>query len=184
MLGACGHKSEPGNADTANLGIDNADTANLGIDNAGMNTAATVQANADQGFVNAAGASDRFEIESSQLAASSASSPAIKAFAAKMIAAHTTSTQKLKAAAGALSPALTVDDTLSATQQQAMDGLKGKTGADFDSAYAAAQVNGHQAALEMLKDYAASGDNANLKGVANGLIPTVTAHLNMAKSLK
>lgn len=183
MLAACGHKGAD-NADVANAGVDNADMANADMGNADMNAAPAAEASASQGFVNAQGASDRFEIESSQLASSSASSAAVKSFAAKMIAAHTASAAKLKTAAGALSPALTVDDTLTATQQQSLDGLKGKTGAEFDSAYAAAQVNGHQATLEMLKEYAASGDDASLKSLANGMVPTVTAHLNMAKSLK
>jgi putative membrane protein len=83
-----------------------------------------------------------------------------------------------------MSPALTPDDTLAAEQQSTLDGLKGKTGADFDTAYAAAQVDAHQKALDALKGYSASGDNAALKSFADGLIPTVTAHLNMAKGLK
>ena len=79
---------------------------------------------------------------------------------------------------------MTADDTLNPTQQQKLDSLKGLNGAAFDSAYASAQVEAHQMALDMLKNYAASGDNAQLKTFANGMIPTVTAHLNMAKGLK
>ena len=137
-----------------------------------------------QGFINAAAASDRFEIESSKLAASSASSAAVKKFATQMISAHSASTAKLKSIVGGMSPPMTPDDTLNPTQQQKLDSLKGLNGAAFDSAYASAQVEAHQMALDMLKNYAASGDNAQLKTFANGMIPTVTAHLNMAKGLK
>jgi putative membrane protein len=137
-----------------------------------------------QGFVNAAAASDRFEIESSKLAAGSASSAAVKKFATQMISAHSASTAKLKSIVAGMSPAMTPDDTLSADQQQKLDSLKSLKGAAFDSAYASAQVNAHQMTLDMLKNYAASGDNAQLKTFANGMIPTVTAHLNMAKGLK
>jgi len=35
-----------------------------------------------------------------------------------------------------------------------------------------------------LKGYAAAGDVSALKSFAGGLVPTVTAHLNMAKGLK
>jgi putative membrane protein len=59
-----------------------------------------------------------------------------------------------------------------------------KTGADFDTAYAADQVAAHQATLDALKSYSTSGDVPALKTFATGLIPTVTAHLNMAKGLK
>ena len=136
-----------------------------------------------QGFINAAAASDRFEIESSKLAASSASSAAVKKFASQMISAHSASTAKLKSIVGGMSPPMTPDDTLNPTQQQKLDSLKGLNGAAFDSAYASAQVEAHQMALDMLKNYAASGDNAQLKTFANGMIPTVTAHLNVAKGL-
>ena len=83
-----------------------------------------------------------------------------------MITAHTASTAKLKSTAATLSPAVTPDDTLSPGQQQKLDDLKGLHGAAFDSAYAAAQVDAHQAALDALNGYAASGDNAALKELA------------------
>ncbi len=167
----------------------NTDTdLNLTVDNG---TAADANATAEaplptsaQGFANAAAASDRFEIESSKLAAASASSAAVKSFADKMVTAHTGSTAKLKATAGGLSPAITPDDTLSAAQQTTLDSLKTLKGADFDRAYAAAQVDAHQKALDALNAYAISGDSDALKDFAKGLVPTVTAHLNMAKALK
>jgi putative membrane protein len=108
----------------------------------------------------------------------------VKKFAVKMIAAHTESTAKLKTTASGLSTPVTPDDTLSADQQAKLDSLKGLNGAGFDSAYASAQVDAHQAALDGLKNYGASGDTPELKTFANGLVPTVTAHLNMAKGLK
>lgn len=137
-----------------------------------------------QSFVNAAAASDRFEIESSKLAATSASSAAVKSFAKQMITAHTDSTNKLKGIVSGLNPPLTPDDTLSPEQQSMLEGLKGKTGADFDSAYASAQASAHQNTLNALNTYAASGDNAQLKQFASSMVPIVTAHLNLAKGLK
>jgi putative membrane protein len=138
----------------------------------------------DQAFANAAAASDAFEVESSKLALKTSSSSAIKAFATKMIAAHTESTAKLKTTAAALSPAITPDATLSADQQRMLDSLKMATGEAFDADYAADQVDAHQKALDALKAYAATGAVPELKGIANTLIPKVTAHLNMAKALK
>ena len=174
-LAACGHKDEGTNADV-NMAADNAV-----FDNAVAPAAVPTTA---QGFANAAAASDKFEIDSSQLAASSAQSAAVKAFAAKMISAHTASTAKLKSTVAGMSPALTIDDTLSAAQQETLANLKAAHGADFDSAYKSAQVDAHQATLDALNGYAAAGDNAQLKTLASGMVPTVTAHLNMAKGLK
>jgi putative membrane protein len=180
-VSACAKHDEANNTmavNDTNMMTDN------GMGNGDMNDMAPASAMTAQGFANAAAASDHFEIESSKLASSQASSSAVKSFAAKMISAHTASTAKLKTTASGMSPAITPDDTLSAAQQQSLDSLKGLKGAEFDTAYASAQVNAHQMTLDALKGYAASGDNATLKTFASGLIPTVTAHLNMAKGLK
>jgi len=176
-LAACG-KHEAANETAAN------DVNLAAADNgAEMNAEAPSPLTA-QGFANAAAASDNFEISSSKLAATQATSAAVKKFATQMITAHTASTAKLKSTLAGMSSPMTADDTLSADQQATLDSLKGKTGADFDSAYASAQVDAHQKALDALNAYAASGDNEALKTFAKGLVPTVTAHLNLAKGLK
>jgi len=181
-VGAC-NKHEPTTADNGASDL-NIATDNMSVDNGAMANSAAASPLSAQGFANAAAASDRFEIESSKLAATQASSSAVKKFAEKMIAAHTESTAKLKTTASGLSTPVTPDDTLSADQQAKLDSLKGLNGAGFDSAYASAQVDAHQAALDGLKNYGASGDTPEFKTFANGLVPTVTAHLNMAKGLK
>ncbi|RYE69789.1 MAG: DUF4142 domain-containing protein, partial [Rhizobiaceae bacterium] len=81
------------------------------------------------------------------------------------------------------SPAITPTPSMTAMQQQTLADLQSKSGADFDKAYMAAQVNAHQMTLDALKAYAASGEAPSLKSFAGGLVPTVTAHLNMAKAL-
>jgi putative membrane protein len=172
---ACNRSDETSTGDANNVATENVVFGNESV------VAAPATA---QDFVNAAAASDRFEIETSNLAATSGQAAPIKGFAAKMISAHTASTAKLKSTVAALSPPVTISDALNATQQQLLNGLKSKTGADFDAAYAAAQVAGHEATLSALNAYASTGDNATLKEFARGMIPTVTAHLNMAKGLK
>ena len=157
---------------------------NVAIDNGMTADTAALSPLTAQGFVNAAAASDRFEIESSRLAATAGQSADLKSFAQKMVTAHQESTAKLKSTLAGMSPPVTPDDTLTAEQQATLDSLKGKTGVDFDTAYKAAQVDAHQKALDLLNNYSASGDNDSLKTFAKGLSPTVAAHLNMAKGLK
>ena len=176
-LGACTKQDDA----ATNAGGD----VNVMMDNGvAANEAAEAGPLTAQGFANAAAASDRFEIESSRLAATAGASAAVKSFAEQMIKAHTASTEKLKSTVSGMSPPLTPVDTLTADQQAKLDSLKALKGADFDTAYAAAQVEAHQKALDALNAYAASGDNAALKSLASGMVPTVTAHLNMAKGLK
>lgn len=156
-----------------------------GADNA-FNTETPVAApaaSAGQVFADTASASDAFEIQSSRLAATKAQSAKVKRFAEQMIKAHTESTAKLGTAAAAASPAIVPAGRVTPAQQQTLDALASKTGADFDKAYALAQVEGHQATLAALNAYSASGDVPQLKKFATDLIPIVTAHLNMARGL-
>jgi putative membrane protein len=174
-LAACGHKTETTTTETVNTTGDNV---------ADVETPAAPALTPGQTFANTAAASDAFEIETSKLALQLSQSDAVKAFARQMVTAHTTSTEKLKAAAAGVSPAIAPDPTLTPEQQQKLADLKTKTGAAFDTAYAAEQVAGHQATLDALKAYAASPDVAPLSQFATTMVPIVTAHLNMAKSIK
>ena len=177
-LGACSR----GN-DTTQINATNG--SDLGATGMATSTpTAAAPASAGQSFANTAAASDAFEIETSRLALTNASAPAVKRFAKAMIDAHEASTAKLKTVTAGLSPAIQPVATLSAEQQQTLENLRAAKGNAFDSAYAAAQSAAHQQTLDALKAYAASGDVPALKTFAQDLVPTVTAHLNMAKGLK
>lgn len=182
VVAACGQKADT----SANADMTTSDTSmtNMDAGNMAANDTATAAPTSAQGFVNAAAASDKFEIETSKLASAAGASSATKAFADKMISAHTASTAKLKSTLSGMTPPVTPVDTLTAEQQSTLDNLKTLKGADFDAAYKTAQVDAHTKTLDALKNYSASGDTPALKTFADGLIPTVTAHLNMAKSLK
>lgn len=182
-VAGCGKHDDANTSDTANSALPDNGTAS---DNAvSDNSAATTPAaSPDQAFANTAAASDAFEIQSSQLAATNASSSGVKSFAKRMIDAHTGSTAKLKTAAASASPAITPVPALTADQQQKLDQLKSQTGAAFDSAYIDDQVAAHQATLDALRSYSSSGGVPALKSFATQMIPTVTAHLNSAKALK
>ena len=186
-LAGCGHKDETTtttNSVTAESGSTTVADTNIPDNSVVAAPAPTPVPSGGQAFANTAAASDAFEIAESQLAAANAHSTAIKSFAKKMIEAHTGSTAKLKTLATGLNPAIIPDPTLAPDQQSKLDALKSKTGADFDTAYAADQVAAHEATLEALRTYSTSGDVPELKTFATSLVPTVTAHLNMAKGLK
>lgn len=181
-LAGCGKNTDSTTTDTNTTSAMSTDTTmtDMGSASAGGDAA---MATGSQGFVNAAAASDAFEIATSKLAATNGASAKIKHFAEQMIKAHTESTAKLKTAAAAAKPAITPSPTLTADQQKTVDSLGNLKGAEFDKAYAAAQVAAHTQTLDTLNTYAASGDVPSLKTFATGLVPTVTAHLNMAKGL-
>nr|WP_184092070.1 DUF4142 domain-containing protein [Sphingomonas xinjiangensis] len=175
-LAACGRGNDAGQTNT--ITTSEADGATV------ASTASVAAPSGAQTFANVAAASDAFEIETSRLALANGSSEAVKSFANKMIEAHTASTAKLKTATGSSTPAITPDPMLNAEQQQKLAELKALNGSALDQAYKAEQAAGHQKTLDALKAYSANGEDAQLKAFAAGMIPIVTAHLNMAKSLK
>jgi putative membrane protein len=186
-LASCGQK--PTTSETSTTDTTTTNTVSETIPPDTMNAAGTDMMNAaapvptGQAFANTVAASDAFEIESSKLAAANAGSAAVKSYAKRMITAHTESTAKLKKLASG-KPAITPDPTLNPDEQQKIDTLKALKGADFDRAYVADQIAAHEHALEALNGYAPAGDVPEFKKFATSLVPTVTAHLNMAKALK
>lgn len=136
-----------------------------------------------QDFADALAASDAFEIAASRLAVDRAPTPAVKAYAQKMIDAHTASTDRLKKDGATLSPAVTPDPTLSAEQQQKLDALKPLTGTAFEQAYMADQIAAHETALGVVQAYAASGSDPTLKRLAADAVEMVSDHLGEARRL-
>ncbi|WP_246443987.1 DUF4142 domain-containing protein [Sphingomonas sediminicola] len=174
-LAACGQSETATTAE--------ANDATAANEVASANDSAPVAASGAQGFVNTVAASDRFEIETSKLVPSSAASAQVMDFAKQLIAAHTASTAKLKAIVAKDPSGIVIDDQLSTAQQATLEDMKSKKGYIFDAAYLAALAHGHDQTLTKLKNYAASGDNPALKEFAAGLIPTVSEHLEKARTL-
>lgn len=185
VLGSCGDPNAVQRANSADLGNSPTAPSVKSGDVAGdlHNTASPVAPSA-QDFANTMAASDEYEIETSKLASTNSQSPAVKDFARRMIDAHTQSTAKLKKAAGSAAPAITPDTTLAPDQQQSLDQLRAKKGADFDQQYVITQRDAHQRTLAALKDYSVKGDQPPLNAFANEVIPIVSGHLAMARSLK
>jgi len=175
-LAACGRNNDASQTNTVTTTVE-AEGVNV------TGTPSTTVSDA-QNFANVAAASDAFEIETSKLALTNGASAAVKAYANKMIEAHTASTAKLQTAAAGAAPTITPVPALNAEQQAKLDQLKTLNGTAFDQAYKTEQAAGHQKTLDALKAYAANGNAPQLKAFAEEMIPIVTAHLNMAKAMK
>ena len=125
-----------------------------------------------------AGAGDLFEIQSSQIVASSTTNAGIKAFADEMITDHTKSTADVKAAAK--SSGLTPNPPrLTAKQSADLAALRNATGTARDELYVTQQKAAHAEALTLHQDYAASGDKPALKSTASAIVPVVQHHIMM-----
>jgi putative membrane protein len=127
-------------------------------------------------YVAAAGASDLYEIQSSQLAQQKAASDGVRRFAAMMIEHHTMTTQQVTAAAHAAG--LTPPPPALEPQQAAMiQRLQGLSGAAFDAEYLRQQRLAHDMALKLHTRYAADGDTPALRETATKAVPIIRQHI-------
>ena len=135
-------------------------------------------------FVNQAAASDQFEIQSSKIAQTKASSAAVKAYAARMIAEHTKTTADLTAAAAQGTPVVVPAPASTPEQKANLAALTSTpAGAAFDKQYVDLQVLSHTNALATLEGYAVRGDQPFLKAFASKAVNMVKGHLEEAQAL-
>lgn len=133
-------------------------------------------------YVMAAGASDQFEIQSSQIALQKSPNAATKRYAQGLIKDHmktTMATTKAAKKAGMTPPTPMLDPGA----QPSITELQNASAADFDRLYFGQQGPAHQAALDLHSAYAAGGDTPALKMSAKAAIPIVQKHLNGANKM-
>jgi putative membrane protein len=135
------------------------------------------------GYLSQAGRGDLFEIEASQMELSRGHEPKAKAFADQMIHDHTQSTQMLLAAARQAGVPAAPPTTLDPRHQAMLDTLKAAPTPDFDRIYLQQQMQAHQEAAALHRNYAQNGDTAALRPVAGQIAQVVDHHIRMLADL-
>ena len=133
-------------------------------------------------FVTDAGQGGMYEVAAGKVAQAKGQSADVKAFGKMMVADHTKMNEELKpliAAAGKTAPA-----ELDERHKGLIDNLNAAKPADFDKTYLDQQEAAHKETLDLMQGYAASGDDAGLKGAASKAVPAVQAHLDKVNALK
>jgi putative membrane protein len=133
-------------------------------------------------YVAKAGASDLYEIQSSQLAQGAGASAKVRDFARMMVDDHTATTRQVTDAArsAGMSPP---PPALEPDQQTMLDQLRGLTGSAFDTAYLQQQRTAHDQALALHSGYAKTGDTPALRAVAKSAVPIIRHHIERLQSL-
>jgi putative membrane protein len=132
-------------------------------------------------YVAAAGMSDLYEINSSQIAPQKSQTPAVHTFATMLIKHHQKTTAATMAAAKKAGPTPT-QPALDAGATASINELQTVSAADFDRLYLGQQVPAYQAALDLHQSYAAGGGQAPLRASATAAVPFVK-HLNAAMKI-
>jgi len=132
-------------------------------------------------FVDDAAQGGITEVEAGKLALEKSAAADVKAFAQHMITDHTKANQELTALAQKLDIKVPDEATLTDKAKKMILEIRDES---FDKAYANNQVDAHEKTVELFKKEAASSDNAELKAFAEKTLPTLEAHLKMAKELQ
>lgn len=133
-------------------------------------------------YVATAGASDLYERQSSQLVLETTQDPKVRAFATMMLTDHAKSTADI-AAAALRSRVRPVPPQLNPLQAEKIAELRAAAGPMRDKAYVAQQRASHNQALDVQKAYSMEGTAAALKAAATKIVPVVTHHVDMLKTM-
>jgi putative membrane protein len=136
-------------------------------------------------FIARAAATDAFERNAGQLAEKTSRNAEVRDFAAMMTRVHAETTQKLLAVLDKDHlPKPGKTPTPDPNQAKQLTDLVKAPKAQFDKAYIHSQVVAHMQALALMQEYAATGDNADLKALAADTEGVVQRHLDMAQKLE
>jgi putative membrane protein len=130
---------------------------------------------------------DVSEIEAAQLAKQKASSPAVRAYATRLVDEHTEKMQQTLQLANrrGLQPEKPrLAAAVESTHQETMNELRKKSGRDFDRAYLDYQVTMHQQAVKLVEDTADSVQDPRLKQHLMRTRPDLQSHLTTARDLQ
>lgn len=144
---------------------------------------AAAKATGTTAYLTEAGASDKYEIQSSELALQKSKNAGVRSFAQMMIDNHKQTTQTLVKAAS--SAGITPPPPQLTAQQKKMIGqLQGLSGTQFDAAYIKQQRTAHDMALTLHRTYSQKGDVPALRTAAAGAVPIVEKHREHLVNLK
>ena len=187
IFGACGG-DRTGETSAAGEALDTA----AGIvtrDDTGAAAAGTTAAAGDVGEMTEANivalvnASNSAEVAAGQVARKQAQGAQVKTFARRMVDDHTAMEKEARSLAKRLNltenlPARADADTMGLAD------LSGKSGAEFDQAYIAHEIEAHQKTLELVNNALGRTQNAELRQMLEKARPKVEAHLKAAQQLQ
>jgi putative membrane protein len=135
----------------------------------------------DQTFVQKAVVGGLAEVQLGKMAAEHAVSFAVQQFGQRMVEDHGHANQALMALVK--QKGLSVPTALDKKHQKAATHLATLHGAAFDRAYIQQMVKDHEADVGLFRTQAQEGQDPELKRFAADTLPTLEAHLKMARSL-
>lgn len=135
----------------------------------------------DAEFAVAAADGGMMEVQLGELAQTNAASADVKKFGQTMVTEHSKASEELKTLAAQKN--ITLPAMLSDDKQKKYDDLAKKKGAEFDKAYISFMVDDHKEDISEFEEAAKDAKDADVKAWAEGKVPTLKHHLEMAEAL-
>lgn len=153
-----------------------------GVAALGLMAATAASARSDADFMKQAAQNGAAEIEASKLALQKAQRSEVKAFAEKMVADHTKTSDELKQLAA--SKKVNLPDGPSMKQKAELKMISAGDDAKFDERYSKAfGVKAHEETIKLFQEAANGATDAEVKAFAQKTLPALNHHLEMARSL-
>jgi putative membrane protein len=145
-----------------------------------LSTSPALSEDSAQTFIDKAAIGGMFEVESSQIALKTSDNADVKHFADMMINDHGKANAELKSLAE--QEHLTLPSALDEVHAAMLKTLS-RAGTEFDVQYTKAQIDAHEAAVELFENYASNGENKTLQKFAVQTLPTLHGHLEAIKDI-
>ena len=142
-----------------------------------------VDALPDARFVGFAETVNDFEIKSGQLALTKSQNEFVRGYATRAIAEFTTNAEALNRNRVAAGVTMAPDEDVRKISDDAMGRLNTLQGAEFDTAFAAAQLRVQTVTVEQYGAYSQNGNDGSLRRHAERTLPQLQTFLEAAKRL-
>lgn len=135
-------------------------------------------------YVTQAAAGNLFEIRSSEIALQRSRNDDVREFAQTMIEDHTESSSNLKVAVADARLPVTLPTEPDDAQQEKIGQLEDAEAGEFDRLYIQLQIEAHDEALQLHRNYAENGELEPLQEIASDAASTVESHRDTLESLR
>lgn len=135
-------------------------------------------------YVAVAGATDLFAIRSAEIAVENARRPEVRDFAQSLLTEHRSAMEQLGEAARMAGLEELLPPGMLPMHWNMLRDLEDASSSRFDVVYIDQQVEAHEVAVALHRNFAANGDDARLKQFATTTLPMATRHLEAARHLE
>ncbi len=134
-------------------------------------------------FIEKAGVSNLYEIESSELALKQAQDPEVREFAQRMVTDHSNVGKQLSDAINQAGLTVVIPENLDERHREKLDRLQQASGREFDRAYLDQQQQAHEKSIKLYSEYSENGDVPALRQYASTALPSLREHMRELESI-